>query len=110
MLCPVVGFMRKKSDMPDGFGPWTGHVWRMYRREVQDDCLVVFTVGMIFVPLLVLSVFMPFWAAKIWVEGIGGEYAFNDTVALLIAFIVSVTATILLGVVFVWMRAGRLRR
>ena len=86
VLCPVVGFMRKKSDMPDGFGPWTGHVWRMYRREVQDDCLVVFTVGMIFVPLLVLSVFMPFWAAKIWVEGIGGEYAFNATVALLIAF------------------------
>lgn len=124
-----VEFMRKKSDMTDGFGPWTGHVLKMYRREVQDDCLVVFTVGLIFVPLLVLSVFMPFWAAKIWVEGIDGEFAFNAVVALLIALVVSVPATIILGAMFIrqsswccglgvrgmgcvvlWMRAGRLRR
>ena len=115
--------------MTDGFGPWTGHVLKMYRREVQDDCLVVFTVGLIFVPLLVLSVFMPFWAAKIWVEGIDGEFAFNAVVALLIALVVSVPATIILGAMFIrqsswccglgvrgmgcvvlWMRAGRLRR
>lgn len=96
-----VGSMRKKSDMTDGFGPWTRHVLKMYRREVQDDCLIVFTVGLIFVPLLVLSVFMPFWAAKIWVEGIGGEFAFNAAVALLIALVVSVPATVILGVVFI---------
>lgn len=87
--------------MSDGFVPWTGHVLKMYRREVQDDCLVVFTVGMIFVPLLVLSLFMPFWAAKIWVEGIGGEFAFNAVVALLIALVVSVPATVALGVMLV---------
>ena len=87
--------------MTDGFGPWTRHVLKMYRREVQDDCLVVFTVGLIFVPLLVLSVFMPFWSEKIWVEGTGGEFAFNAAVALLIALVVSVPATIILGVVFV---------
>ena len=87
--------------MADGFGPWTRHVLKTYRREVQDDCLVVFTVGLIFVPLLVLSVLMPFWAVKIWVEGTGGEFAFNAVVSLLIALVVSVPATVILGVVFV---------
>lgn len=87
--------------MPDGFGPWTGHVLKMYCREVQGDCLIAFTVGLIFVSLLALSVFMPFWAATIWVEGTGGEFAFNAVVALLIALVISVPATVVLGVVFV---------
>ena len=87
--------------MPDGFGPWTKHVLKMYRREVQDDCLIVFTVVMIFIPLLVSSVAVPFWAATIWIEGTGGEYAFNAAVALLIALVVSAPAMIILGVVFV---------
>ena len=56
---------------------------------------------MVVLPLLVLSVFMPFWAAKIWVEGTGGEYTFNAAAALLIPLVVSIPATVLLGVMLV---------
>lgn len=38
---------------------------------------------------------------KIWVEGIGGEFAFNDVLVLLIALVVSVPATVILDVVVV---------
>ena len=109
-MCAVT-FLRGASisggvcEQLNNHGRWisgsTGHVLKMYRREVQDDCLIVFTVGLIFVPLLVFSAFMPFWAAKIWVEGIGGEFAFNTVVALLIALVVSVPATVILGVMLV---------
>ena len=68
MPCSV-GFMRKKSDMTDGFGPWTGHVLRMYRKEIWENLLFSIALGIIIVPCALMVVVVPIKAIYLWVTG-----------------------------------------
>ena len=64
-----VGFMRKKSDMTDGFGPWTGHVLKMYRKEIWENLLLSIVLGVFVVPCALMVVAVPIKAMHLWVTG-----------------------------------------
>lgn len=64
-----VGFMRKKSDMTDGLGPWTGHVLKMYRKEIWENLLFSVALGILIVPCALMVVVVPIKAIYLWVTG-----------------------------------------
>ena len=68
MPCSVE-FMRKKSDMPDRLGPWSGHVLKMYRREIWENLLLSIVLGVFVIPCALMVVAVPIKAIYLWVTG-----------------------------------------
>lgn len=64
-----VGVMRKKSDMADGFVPWTGHVLKMYRKEIWENLLFSVALGILIAPCALMVVVVPIKAIHLWVTG-----------------------------------------
>lgn len=55
--------------MQNWFGPWTGHVLRMYRREIWENLLISVALGAFVVPCALMVAAVPIKAVFLWVTG-----------------------------------------
>ena len=61
--------MKKNNGAPNKLGPWTGHVLRMYRKEMWENLLFSIALGIIIVPCALMVVVVPIKAIYLWVTG-----------------------------------------
>lgn len=61
--------MKNNSVTPDRLGPWTGHVLRMYRREIWENLLLSIALGVFVVPCVLMVVAVPIKAIYLCVTG-----------------------------------------
>lgn len=67
----MVGCMRNNSGVPSKLGPWTGHVLRMYRKEIWENLLLSIGLGIFVVPCALMVAVIPIKAIHLWVTGDG---------------------------------------
>lgn len=65
----MVEYMRNNSDAPSKLGPWTGHVLKMYRKEIWENLLFSFALGILIAPCALMVVVVPIKAIYLWVTG-----------------------------------------
>ena len=59
----------KNNNGADSLGPWTGHVLRMYRKEIWENLLLSIVLGVFVVPCALMVVAVPIKAMHLWVTG-----------------------------------------
>ena len=65
----MVGYMRNNSGAPSKLGPWTGHVLKMYRKEIWENLLISLALGILVTPCALMVVVVPIKAVYLWVSG-----------------------------------------
>ena len=61
--------MKNNSVTLNRLGPWTGHVLRMYRKEIWENLLLSIVLGIFVVPCALMVVAVPIKAMHLWVTG-----------------------------------------
>ena len=61
--------MKNKSGVSSRLGPWTGHVLRMYRKEIWENLLFSIALGILIVPCALMVVVVPIKAIYLWLTG-----------------------------------------
>lgn len=61
--------MENNSVTPNRLGPWTGHVLKMYRKEIWENLLLSIVLGIFVVPCALMVVAVPIKAIHLWVTG-----------------------------------------
>ena len=61
--------MKNNSGVSSRVGPWTGHVLRMYHKEIWENLLFSIALGILIVPCALMVVVVPIKAIYLWVTG-----------------------------------------
>ena len=64
----MVEHMKDNSGVSSRLGPWTGHVLKMYRKEIWENLLISLALGILVTPCA-LMVVVPIKAIYLWVTG-----------------------------------------
>ena len=65
----MVEHMKDNSGVSSKLGPWTGHVLKMYRKEIWENLLLSIVLGVFVVPCALMVVAVPIKAIHLWVTG-----------------------------------------
>ena len=65
----TIEHMENNSVTPNRLGPWTGHVLKMYRKEIWENLLLSIVLGIFVVPCALMVVAVPIKAMHLWVTG-----------------------------------------